>query len=155
MERFEVFTQELCAQRDVRVDPQGPWEQQFTIDLPSNVMHSFVGSHNAVRLESDCLWRSPSVAIVLPKLSRRRPPTGFAAEAQPAVSVSLCRDDGVYEGGCELTAKWRISRVTLDSLAAIETSVLWYTEGKGDYRSARPSLSAIGRGTDSAVGPGR
>jgi hypothetical protein len=49
VERFEVFTQELCAQRDVRVDPQGPWEQQFTIDLPSNVMHSFVGSHNAVR----------------------------------------------------------------------------------------------------------
>ena len=72
------------------------------------------------------------MAIVLPKFSRRRLSTGFAAEAQPAVSVSLCRDDGVYQGGCELTAKWRISRVTLDSLVAVETSVLWYTEGKGD-----------------------
>ncbi|MCS7468560.1 hypothetical protein NZK35_18050 [Stieleria sp. ICT_E10.1] len=49
VERYEVFTQELCAERDVRVDPQAPWEQQFTIDLPSNVMHSFVASHNAVR----------------------------------------------------------------------------------------------------------
>lgn len=49
VERYEVFTQELCSERDVRVDPQGPWEQQFTIDMPSNVMHSFVGSHNAVR----------------------------------------------------------------------------------------------------------
>ena len=49
VERFEVFTQELCSVRDVRVDPQVPWEQQFSIDLPANVMHSFVGSHNAVR----------------------------------------------------------------------------------------------------------
>ena len=49
VERYEVFTQELCAERDVRVDPQAPWEQQFTIDLPPNVMHSFVGTHNAVR----------------------------------------------------------------------------------------------------------
>jgi hypothetical protein len=31
-----------------------------------------------------------------------------------------------------MTAKWRVSRVTLDSLTAIEISVLWYTEGKGD-----------------------
>jgi hypothetical protein len=72
------------------------------------------------------------VAIVLPKFSRRRSSTGLASEAQPAVSVSLCREDGVYEGGRELSAKWRVSRVTLDSLSAIEISVLWYTEGKGD-----------------------
>ncbi|MEO1530072.1 MAG: hypothetical protein AAFX06_32100 [Planctomycetota bacterium] len=49
VERFEVFTQELCAEKDVRVDPHGAWEQQFSIDLPDNVMHSFVGSHNAIR----------------------------------------------------------------------------------------------------------
>jgi len=49
VERCEVFSAELCSERNVRVDPQYPWEQQFTIDLPANVMHSFVGSHNAVR----------------------------------------------------------------------------------------------------------
>ncbi|MEO1615124.1 MAG: hypothetical protein AAFV88_04690 [Planctomycetota bacterium] len=49
VERCEVFTQELCAARDVRVDPRGPWEQQFTVDLPANVMHSFVGENNAIR----------------------------------------------------------------------------------------------------------
>ncbi|KAA5543111.1 hypothetical protein FYK55_12555 [Roseiconus nitratireducens] len=49
VERYEVFAQEVCAERDVRVDPQAPWEQQFTVDLPPNVMHSFVGDHNAVR----------------------------------------------------------------------------------------------------------
>ncbi|MCD0459487.1 hypothetical protein [Roseiconus lacunae] len=48
------------------------------------------------------------------------------------MSIELCREDGVYEGGCELTANWRISRVTLDCLSAIEVSVLWFTEGKGD-----------------------
>jgi hypothetical protein len=72
------------------------------------------------------------VAIVLPKFSRRRPSTGFASEAQPAVSVALCSEDGMYEGGRTLKASWRVSRVTLDSLSAIEVSVLWYTEGKGD-----------------------
>jgi hypothetical protein len=49
VERCEVFAQELCSERDVRVDPQQPWEQQFSLDLPANVMHSFVGSHNAIR----------------------------------------------------------------------------------------------------------
>lgn len=48
------------------------------------------------------------------------------------MSLSLCREDGVYEGGRQLTLAWRVSRVTHDSLAAIEISVLWYTEGKGD-----------------------
>lgn len=72
------------------------------------------------------------MAIVLPKLSRRRTSSGFAAEAQPAVSVTLCSDDGKYEGGRELRATWRVSRVTLDVLSAIEISVLWHTEGKGD-----------------------
>ncbi|MDV6030290.1 MAG: hypothetical protein F9B45_09320 [Phycisphaera sp. RhM] len=72
------------------------------------------------------------MAIVLPKLSRRRSSSRLASETQPAVSVSLCREDGIYEGGKELSATWRVSRVTLDSLSAIEISVLWYSEGKGD-----------------------
>ncbi|MCC9603040.1 hypothetical protein LOC67_21030 [Stieleria sp. JC731] len=48
------------------------------------------------------------------------------------MSIELCREDGIYEGGCDLTANWRISRVTLDSVTAVEISVLWFTEGKGD-----------------------
>lgn len=49
VESCEVFAEDLCEERDVRVDPQAPWEQQFTLNLPDNVMHSFVGLHNAVR----------------------------------------------------------------------------------------------------------
>jgi hypothetical protein len=48
------------------------------------------------------------------------------------VNVSLCREDGVYEAGGQLTAKWRISRIPLEELQGVEVSVLWHTEGKGD-----------------------
>lgn len=49
VERFEAFTVELHKERVVRVDPQSPWEQQLTLELPANAMHSFVGTHNAIR----------------------------------------------------------------------------------------------------------
>lgn len=72
------------------------------------------------------------MAIVLPKFSRRRPSTGLASETQPAVNLSLCRDDSMYEANEKLMAKWRVSRVPLDELQGLEVSVLWHTEGKGD-----------------------
>ena len=49
VDRCEAFTEVLLKQRDVLVDPKAPWEQQLRLDLPLNVMHSFVGSHNAIR----------------------------------------------------------------------------------------------------------
>ena len=49
VDRHEAFTQILCKEREVHVDPMGPWEQQLTSVLPADVMHSFVGSHNAIR----------------------------------------------------------------------------------------------------------
>jgi hypothetical protein len=48
------------------------------------------------------------------------------------VNLSLCREDGTYEAGGTLTAKWRISRVPLDEVQGLEVSVMWHTEGKGD-----------------------
>lgn len=49
VDRHESFTQVLVKERDVRVDPMTPWEQQLPVQLPANVMHSFVGTHNAIR----------------------------------------------------------------------------------------------------------
>ncbi len=49
VEKYEAFTKVILNQRDVAVDPQAPWEQQLAIELPENAMHSFVGSHNAIR----------------------------------------------------------------------------------------------------------
>ncbi|WP_149752722.1 hypothetical protein [Rubripirellula obstinata] len=68
----------------------------------------------------------------MPKFSRRRLSTGFAAETQPAVNVTLCREDGVYEAGGELTAKWQIRRISANEIQSVEVSVMWHTEGKGD-----------------------
>ncbi|MEM9587409.1 MAG: hypothetical protein AAGA03_09010 [Planctomycetota bacterium] len=48
------------------------------------------------------------------------------------MNVSLCRDDGRYPAGGQLTATWRIRRVSIDQLQGVEISVLWHTEGKGD-----------------------
>ena len=72
------------------------------------------------------------MAIVLPKFSRRRSSTRVAVEAQPAVNVSLCREDATYECGESLAVSWHVSRITLDKLQSIELSVLWHSMGKGD-----------------------
>ncbi len=73
------------------------------------------------------------MAIVLPKLSRRRSSTRWAADSAPALSLSLCQADGRYRMGQPLTAFWLIGKiapkVVIDGL---EASVMWYTEGKGD-----------------------
>ncbi len=49
VERHQAFGQVLTRQRDVEVDPQVPWEQQLSFEIPKNVMHSFAGTHNAIR----------------------------------------------------------------------------------------------------------
>ena len=72
------------------------------------------------------------MAIVLPKLSNRRSSPKLAAETQPAVNVTLCREDSVYAAGSELTARWRLRRVAMDDIQSVEVSVLWHTQGKGD-----------------------
>ncbi len=68
------------------------------------------------------------------------------------MNLSLCREDGVYQVRSSLTARWRISRVPLDQIHSLETSVLWYTEGKGDedlhvhhfHRLAEDQLQRVG-----------
>jgi hypothetical protein len=100
------------------------------------------------------------VAIVLPKFSRRRPSTGLAAETQPAVNLTLCREDGLYEAGGTLTVKWRISRVPLDEVQGIELSVLWHTEGKGDedlhvhhfHRVVESQVRRVGLADEQSIG---
>ncbi len=48
------------------------------------------------------------------------------------MNVGLCREDGRYHGDDDLTVKWQVSRVEMEQLQAIEVSVLWHTDGKGD-----------------------
>lgn len=83
VEREAAFTEVLFKARDVLVDPKQPWEQQLTLELPENVMHSFVGSHNAIRWKIDVVgesrpWpsfcRSFPVVVHPPRMPLKRSP---------------------------------------------------------------------------------
>ena len=49
VDRHQAFMKVLCAERSVTIDPRGAWEQQLSLTFPEGVMHSFVGTHNAIR----------------------------------------------------------------------------------------------------------
>lgn len=75
------------------------------------------------------------------------------------MNVTLCRDDGRYDAGGQLSARWRISRVPLERVQCMEISVLWHTEGKGDedlqvhhfQRLEGDRLRRVGLGTDQSL----
>lgn len=48
IDRHVAFTQILCTERDLSIDPHRPWEQELQVDLPADAMHSFRSAHNAV-----------------------------------------------------------------------------------------------------------
>ncbi len=48
IDRHVALSKILANERDVRIDPQRPWEQELQLDLPAGVMHSFRSAHNAV-----------------------------------------------------------------------------------------------------------
>ncbi len=48
------------------------------------------------------------------------------------IAIEFDQPQGVYSPGDAMTFRWRIDRVLPQELLRSETSVLWYTEGKGD-----------------------
>lgn len=73
------------------------------------------------------------MAIVLPKFPRRglsgRIPT--ANQYKPAIMIRLVGLQPCYEPNETLEFEYRLGRWACDKVSAIETSVVWYTEGKG------------------------
>jgi hypothetical protein len=57
---------------------------------------------------------------------------GVAKSATPHVAVEFDRADRVYEPRRELRIHYHIEGVEPEVVRAIERSVLWYTEGKGE-----------------------
>ena len=51
---------------------------------------------------------------------------------EPLISIQLFGHTPAYEPGGTLRCDYQIDAVDGDDLDAIEASVLWYTEGKGD-----------------------
>jgi hypothetical protein len=50
----------------------------------------------------------------------------------PLVRIRLDGNGRVYRPGETLSGEYRIESVAADEIKAVEVSVLWYTEGKGD-----------------------
>jgi hypothetical protein len=51
---------------------------------------------------------------------------------EPLISICLEGQKKHYQPGDELTCEYQIDAVEAEELQAVEASVLWYTEGKGD-----------------------
>lgn len=51
---------------------------------------------------------------------------------EPLISLQLLRPNRHYRPGDELVAECQIDAIDAHEIVAVEASVLWYTEGKGD-----------------------
>jgi hypothetical protein len=51
---------------------------------------------------------------------------------EPLISLQLRHTTRIYRPGDELVAECQIDAIDPHELAAVEASVLWYSEGKGD-----------------------
>jgi hypothetical protein len=51
---------------------------------------------------------------------------------RPSVVIRFEKDQNAYPPGATLAGDFWLRGLTLDEVRAVETSVLWYTEGKGD-----------------------
>lgn len=50
----------------------------------------------------------------------------------PLISIRLDQPLRSYQPGEEIQCQYQVDRVELDQLQAVEASLLWYTEGKGE-----------------------
>jgi hypothetical protein len=48
IDRHQAYSKILHTERDLSIDPYGPWEQELAVKLPADAMHSFQSAHNAV-----------------------------------------------------------------------------------------------------------
>ncbi len=53
-------------------------------------------------------------------------------QLEPLISLTIRDRDRVFQPGDELEYEFQIDAVEADELLAVESSVMWYTEGKGD-----------------------
>ena len=64
--------------------------------------------------------------------TKNKPATPRRIMIDPLISLQLRHQGRIYHPGDELECECQIDAVEADEIQAIEASVLWYTEGKGD-----------------------
>ena len=102
-------------------------------------MHSFRASHNQVQwkliVRGEIVgWHGfqrsfPVVVRPLPVAHGRREDGPMN---EPEIIIRLDENGRIYLPGATLSGEYRIEAVEGQGLQAIEVSVLWYSEGKGD-----------------------
>jgi hypothetical protein len=50
----------------------------------------------------------------------------------PLLSIQLCQRPPCYQSGGTMHCDYQIDAVAAEEISAVEASVLWFTEGKGD-----------------------
>jgi hypothetical protein len=74
--------------------------------------------------------------------------------SQPRVTIRLDGTGRVYRSGEALAGEYRLESIAPDQIKAIEVSVLWYSEGKGDEDLAVHYFRRLEREDGDWVDPG-
>ena len=134
-EKRQVFESRLFRQRGIPLRKSQPFRTEFSLSIPAGAMHSFKSTNNRVQ------WKIVVTAQAKnwPRLKRNFAVSVFPVDpfaglpqrgtSNPAILISTdCRS---YPPGGFLTCEYKIESVDAAQISAIETSVIWLTEGKG------------------------
>jgi hypothetical protein len=77
--------------------------------------------------------------------------TAPKTQIEPLISLKIYRHDGIFHPDENLECEYQIDAVEPSDIQAVEASVLWFTEGKGDedlgvhyFERSRPSDAVDG-----------
>ncbi len=73
----------------------------------------------------------------------------------PSVMLRLDSPSPVYQPGQLLSGEYRLEGLTRDDVKAVELSVLWYTDGKGDEDMAVHFFQRLAPENGDWIDPGR
>ena len=102
-------------------------------------MHSFRASHNQIQWKlvvcGEIEGRHPfqrSFPVIVRPVRASLVTGGHVTMNEPEVIIRLDESEQVYSPGTTLSGEYRIEGADGQEVQAIEISVLWYSEGKGD-----------------------
>lgn len=75
--------------------------------------------------------------------------------SQPGVIIQLDGNGRVYRPWETLSGEYRLESIEPDQVKAVEVSVLWYSEGKGDEDLAVHDFRRLARESGDLVDPGQ
>ncbi len=158
-ETREVVRQAVYSAADAVIQPSEAMETECELPIPASAMHSFRANHNQLQ------WKLVVRSKVAdwPPLQRTFPVVvhpcaidgarGGKAMNGPEVLIRLDDNGRAYLPGDCLSGEYRIEGIDEDNLEAVEVSVLWRTEGKGDEDLAVHEFWRKDAGAGRPLGP--